>query len=215
MSFRDVEAVQDDFLARRDHSEELKALNFASLEKAWRIPHNYADRISVIRGSIIDQAVDVIVNAANELLTGGGGVDGVIHQACGPDLLQECLKIPLNSLGARCMPGEAILTKSFRIHAKYIIHTVGPYLDENGRTQPSLLFNCYWNSLILAEKQELRSIAFPAISTGYYGYPIAESCEVALRAIDSFFMEHPNSPLKIRLVLYDELSFKIYSKILL
>jgi len=208
----DAEANQRDFANRRDHGDELKKRNLASLKSAPRLNNKYGSRIEVVRGTIVDQDVVAIVNAANELLTGGGGIDGVIHEACGAQLLAECEKLPLNSLGARCMTGEAKLTPAFKIKAKFVIHTVGPYLDSQNRTQPKLLFDCYYNSLLVAQKNGAESIAFPAISTGYYGYPVAEGAEVAYQAIDKFCVEHATSPMKIKLVLFDELSYKIYAK---
>lgn len=130
-------------------------------------------RIKLMQGDITKLEADAIVNAANKTLLGGGGVDGAIHRAAGPELLQAC-----KTLGG-CLVGEAKITKGFNLKATYVIHTVGPVY--NGKPNVSkLLANCYLNSLKLAEKYNIRSIAFPAISCGVYGYPIKEACRIAM-----------------------------------
>jgi O-acetyl-ADP-ribose deacetylase (regulator of RNase III) len=138
------------------------------------------DRIEIIEGDITKLKVDAIVNAANTSLLGGGGVDGAIHRAAGPELLDECRQ--LNG----CPTGEAKITKGYKLPACWVIHTVGPRWHGGQRNEEELLANCYRNSMTLAEKHRLRSIAFPSISTGAYGFPIERASRIALTEIQKF-----------------------------
>lgn len=140
-------------------------------------------RIEIVQTDITTLAVDAIVNAANESLLGGGGVDGAIHRAAGDGLLAECTALPQVRSGVRCPTGEARLTSAHALPARYVIHTVGPVWRDGRHGEAELLASCYRSSLRLAHAHGLRSIAFPAISTGAYGYPLDQACTIAVREI--------------------------------
>jgi O-acetyl-ADP-ribose deacetylase (regulator of RNase III) len=151
----------------------------------------------ILTGDITALDVDAIVNAANSSLLGGGGVDGAIHRAAGPDLVHEC-----RLLGG-CRTGQAKITKGYRLKARHVIHTVGPVWRGGGNGEPDLLASCYRESLRLAERHRLRSIVFPAISTGIFGYPPAEAAEVATRTVAAYLDIRPHA--------FDRIAFICFS----
>ncbi len=154
------------------------------------------NRISIVEGDITKQDVDAIVNAANESLLGGGGVDGAIHRAAGPGLLEECRKL------GGCPTGEARITGGHRLKARYVIHTVGPIWRGGQNDEDALLAACYRNSLALAEENEVTSIAFPAISTGAYGFPVARAARIAITETVRFLLAH-ELPERVVFVCFD------------
>ena len=153
--------------------------------------------IEVVRGNIVTLEVDAIVNAANSSLLGGGGVDGAIHRAAGKELLAECRA--LNG----CKTGEAKLTAGYKLPAKHVIHTVGPVWQGGGSNERALLAACYRNSLALARDHQLRSIAFPAISTGVYRFPAKSAAQIAVATITEFLAANP-LPERVILVAFDD-----------
>ena len=137
-------------------------------------------------------AVDAIVNAANQVMLGGGGVDGAIHRAAGRKLYDACLKVAEVRPGVRCPTGEARITPGFRLPAKFVIHTVGPVYRDGRHGEPEKLAACDRNSLALAQENGCRSVAFPCITTGVYGYPIRDAAEIAVREVHAFLANHPD-----------------------
>ncbi len=149
-------------------------------------PNEKFHMVKIIQGDITTLHVDAIVNAANQMMLGGGGVDGAIHRAAGPKLFETCLKVPEVRPGVRCPTGEARITPGFDLPAKFVIHTVGPVYRDGAHGEPEKLAACYRNSLALAAENGCKSIAFPCISTGVYGYPIESAAEIALREVKNF-----------------------------
>jgi O-acetyl-ADP-ribose deacetylase (regulator of RNase III) len=159
-------------------------------------------RVNVKVGDITKDSVDAIVNAANGTLMGGGGVDGAIHRAGGPEILQQCREIRQNQFPDGLPTGQAVITTAGKMPARHVIHTVGPVYGRGGQDKAELLAACYLNSLSLAVQNRLQTVAFPAISTGVYGYPTSEAAVVASRAIEQFL--RGNKTLKeVRLVFFD------------
>ena len=164
-------------------------------------------KIRVIRGDITLQPVDAIVNAANKTLLGGGGVDGAIHRSAGPGLLEACRD--LNG----CQTGEAKITGGFNLPARYVIHTVGPVWSGGSSNEPQLLRQCYLKSLEVASTHQLKTIAFPNISTGVYGFPKQQAAEIAIEAVQSF-LEDPGTLEEVLFVVFDEENHLLYNKFL-
>ncbi len=169
--------------------------------------------IEVIQADITKLSVDAIVNAANERMLGGGGVDGAIHRAAGPALLQACTQIPQVRPSVRCPAGEARLTPGFNLPAKYVIHTVGPVWYGGNQNEPALLASCYRRSLQLAADNNLTSIAFPAISTGVFGYPPDLAAKTAVATVREFFAT-PSSIDRVSLVCFETEVFEAFESAL-
>ena len=161
-------------------------------------------KIEVVMGDITAQRVDAIVNAANTSLLGGGGVDGAIHRAAGPQLLAECRKL------GGCPTGEAKLTRGYGLPAKWIIHTVGPVWRGGNNEEDRLLANCYRHTLELATQTGIRYVAFPSISTGAYGFPVTRASRIAMKEIKAH-LEQNALPEKVLVVCFDEATFQEYS----
>jgi O-acetyl-ADP-ribose deacetylase (regulator of RNase III) len=163
--------------------------------------------LSLAEGDITEQDAESIVNAANKTLRGGGGVDGAIHRAGGPRILEECIRI------GRCETGEAVITTGGNLPARYVIHTVGPVYRDGSRNEARLLENAYANCLKLASSRGIKSIAFPSISTGAYRYPLEDAAEIALGTAIHYLKENENIEL-IRFVLFGQNALDVYVRIL-
>lgn len=159
--------------------------------------------MELTEGDITEQETDAIVNAANSSLLGGGGVDGAIHRAGGPAILEACKKL------GGCPTGEARITAGGDLKAKYVIHTVGPVYHDGKKNEPELLANAYKNSLALALQYKLRSVAFPSISTGAYGYPLNEAAVIALKTVITYLKTHTGIQV-VRFVLFNLKAYQIY-----
>jgi O-acetyl-ADP-ribose deacetylase len=161
-------------------------------------------RIQVIQGDITHQKVDAIVNAANNSLLGGGGVDGAIHRAAGPDLLKEC-----RTLGG-CETGAAKITRGYNLPASWVIHTVGPVWRGGMHGEDELLAKCYRNSLLLAKDHQIRSIAFPSISTGVYGFPIDRASRIAAQELSNYLKQN-SVPENVLFICFDGRTAEFYT----
>ena len=164
-------------------------------------------RLQLVQGDITRQDTDAIVNAANPGLLGGGGVDGAIHRAGGPEILEECRRL------GGCPPGEARITTGGRLKARYVIHAVGPVYYDGQSGEPETLASAYRHSLEIASQNGLHSVAFPSISTGAYGYPVEEAAPIALRTVIEYLRGHPEIEL-VRFVLYDTPTYAVYERAL-
>ena len=165
-------------------------------------------KLSLIQGDITRQATDAIVNAANSSLMGGGGVDGAIHWAGGPAILEECKRIVTRQ--GRLPTGKAVITTGGNLRAKFVIHTVGPIWHSGRSNEPELLASAYQESLKLAAERNLHSVSFPSISTGAYGYPVAEAARIAIKTVVSFLREQTTSVKEVVFVLFDAGTFQNY-----
>ena len=159
-------------------------------------------RLQVVFGNITGLAVDAIVNAANERMLGGGGVDGAIHRAAGPELLDACRAVPEVRPGVRCPTGESRITPGFRLPARHVIHTVGPVWRGGTSGEPDLLASCYRSTLELAREHGVKSIAFPAISCGVFGYPVDRAATIAVDTTAAYLDAH-GTPERVLLVAFD------------
>ncbi len=168
-------------------------------------------KLTLILGDITEQETDAIVNAANSSLMGGGGVDGAIHRAGGTQILEECIKIREKQGG--CETGEAVITTGGKLAAKYVIHTVGPVWRGGNNEEAELLANCYRNSLNLAVENGVKTISFPSISTGVYGYPIEKASPIALKTVMEF-LQNSDSLDEVVFVLFDLWTYQAYENAL-
>ncbi|MBJ6143598.1 O-acetyl-ADP-ribose deacetylase [Hymenobacter sp. BT559] len=166
-------------------------------------------RLRIVQGDITKLATTAIVNAANTSLLGGGGVDGAIHRAGGPQILEECRQIRARQGG--CKVGEAVITSGGRLPASYVIHTVGPRWNGGHKGEPNLLANCYRNSLAIALERQLESVAFPGISTGIYHYPKQEAAALAVREVQQWLAAH-EWPREVVLVAFDAETKQLYEQ---
>ena len=164
--------------------------------------------LEIVQGDITEQDTEAIVNAANEALIPGGGVDGAIHRKGGPKILEE-----LRAKYKGCPTGQAVITGAGNLKARYVIHAVGPIYKNGKRGEPELLANAYKNSLLKALKYNINSISFPALSTGAYGYPLEEAAEIALKTVINFLKEY-QKPKLVRFVLWGENSYKTFEEVL-
>jgi O-acetyl-ADP-ribose deacetylase (regulator of RNase III) len=159
--------------------------------------------IEIVQADITTLDVDAIVNAANERMLGGGGVDGAIHRAAGPELRESCRLVTESRPGVRCPTGESRITPGFRLPARYVIHTVGPVWHGGNRGEAALLASCYRSAMALVRAHRFQSVAFPAISCGAFGYPLEEAAAIAVREVRAF---EPEQPTKVLLVAFDWVS---------
>lgn len=165
-------------------------------------------KLILLQGDITEEKTDAIVNAANSSLLGGGGVDGAIHRAGGPKILEECKEIRKKQ--GRCPTGEAVITTGGNLKAKYVIHTVGPIWHAGNQNEDNLLRNCYINSLRLAKERRIKSISFPSISTGAYRFPTERASRIALKTVIDFIQD--NEFQEVRFVLFSKKDYEIYLK---
>jgi O-acetyl-ADP-ribose deacetylase (regulator of RNase III) len=169
-------------------------------------------QLELVQGDITKQQVDAIVNAANSTLMGGGGVDGAIHRAGGPAILEDCKKIRAQQ--GTLPTGRAVITAGGQLPAPWVIHTVGPVWRGGTANEPDLLASCYTESLAIARDRQLREIAFPSISTGIFGYPVDLAASVALQAVQRFLLGDAATPMLVRFVLFDDQTMAAYERAL-
>ncbi|MDA3815170.1 MAG: O-acetyl-ADP-ribose deacetylase [Patescibacteria group bacterium] len=164
-------------------------------------------KIKIHKGDITKLEVDAIVNSANQRMLGGGGLDGIIHREAGPELLEECKVV------GECFPGEAKITKGYNLPAKHIIHTVGPIYDTEDGKEAEMLVSCYVSSLMLAKEHGVKTIAFPNISTGVYGYPIEEAVPIAIATVREFLDEEDHEIEEVIFVSFKDEDYDVYRKL--
>jgi len=175
----------------------------------WRAHAQRFGRLLLYQGDITRLDTAAIINAANSSLLGGGGVDGAIHRAGGPEILEACRRLRAGHYGKGLATGEAVITTAGRLPSQHVIHTVGPVWNGGHKQEPALLASCYRNSLRLAAENMLDSVAFPGISTGIYGYPKAEAAAIAVREARAFLEQHA-APATVVFVVFDEESKRLY-----
>ena len=168
--------------------------------------------LKIVQGDITTLEVDAIVNAANQVMLGGGGVDGAIHRAAGKELFNACLKVPEVRPGVRCPTGEARITPGFKLPAKFVIHTVGPVYRDGQHGEPDKLANCYRNSLTLAAENGCKSVAFPCISTGVYGYPVEDAARIAVSEASAFLTSHAD--MTVMFCCFSDYDKRVYEELL-
>ncbi len=192
---------------KNNHTKGMGVLLIMNNSMKLMLEMSQGSKLFVCQGDITKLDVDCIVNAANRSLLGGGGVDGAIHRAAGPGLLQECRTLH------GCETGQAKITKGYNLKATYVIHTVGPVYS--GKTKDAeLLANCYWNSLELAQEHGVRSIAFPAISTGVYGYPKKAAAAIVVETVQQWMKEHEAYVIEVILCGFDRQTCELYEQFL-
>lgn len=178
---------------------------------SWRSQAQAFGRILLYQGDITTLDTTAIVNAANSSLLGGGGVDGAIHRAGGPEILEACRRLRAGHYGKGLSTGEAVITTGGRLPAQYVVHTVGPVWNGGSKREPELLANCYRNSLRIALENGISNVAFPGISTGIYGYPKAEAAAIAVREVRAFLVAH-DAPAEVVFVVFDADSKRLYEQ---
>ncbi len=174
---------------------------------------NASKRMTIERGDITTLDVDAIVNAANQRMLGGGGVDGAIHRAAGPKLLEACKQVPEVEPGVRCPTGQARITPGFDLPADHVIHTVGPVWSGGGSGEADLLAGCYAESLALARDHHARTIAFPCISTGVYGYPPDQAAEIAVE-VTGRFLDDNDQPAQVIFCCFSDADAMLYERLI-
>ena len=168
-----------------------------------------AASLELVRGDLTQSDTDAIANAANSMLAGGGGVDGAIHRAAGPELMEALRGLKAELPGGLLATGHAVLTPGFRLRAKHVIHCVGPIYDREGDRAAALLASCYREAIAICRDRSISTIAFPSISTGVYGYPLSEAAPVALAAVRGA-LDAPGGPALVRFVLFDDRTLEAY-----
>lgn len=169
-------------------------------------------QLQLLKGDITKIAVDAIVNAANSSLAGGGGVDGAIHRAGGPEVMRELRQVA-DRIGGHCETGQAVVTGAGRLPAKYVFHAVGPSYRDGKHGEPDLLKSCYVTCLRLAAEHDVKAISFPAISTGIYGYPIEEAAGIAIRTVIDWLRDHAGSLRTVKLVQFSDRDHEVYRRL--